>query len=93
MTGHRTRREGASGKEVAELKKQLNIAHRTIRRQQKQIQQYQNNAPEEEAEPLEPDVEEKEVACPHCGQSDFTEIDLPSGRKVTFCKPCKKKLV
>jgi hypothetical protein len=96
QTQHRPPKETISGKDVAELKKQLRQARRMISRLQKDLTYYkaklgEDLIPEQPPEPeTPPEPEPPKSIC--CGSLDFTEIILPSSKVLSICNSCGYRL-
>ncbi len=90
---HKERREKATGKELATIKKENNQLKRTVSRLTKQLSKTIEviGAKEEAAQPvsieLQPEAEGGIPKCGACGSVNLRSMKLPTGQ-LTVCKAC-----
>jgi hypothetical protein len=89
---HKPPKDRISGKEVAELKKQLKQARRMVSRLQKEVGYLKNKLGEETIPEFEPDPEPPEQTVEQvkgcCESPDLAIFPLPSQKNMVFCKNC-----
>ena len=93
VTQHRPKREKASGKEIAELKRENNQLKKRTSRLQRELQRLDLMVPEEVKEEKRQARKEKRIdtnkGCPNCGtDAPFIQTENPM-YFVQICRDCK----